>query len=156
MIEIYTDGACSGNPGPGGYGIVIIYSDGTKYKMSGYEADTTNNKMELLGPITALKMLVHHNKNSNDIILYSDSSYLINGITKWINGWKRNGWKTSNKTNVKNKELWQSLDTLMPKFKSIKWVWVKGHNDNEYNEFCDKLATTAIQTKSGISLTEIS
>ena len=138
-VTIYTDGACSGNPGPGGYGAILIYNE-VKKEISGGEKDTTNNKMELLAAIEALKLL----KMPCEVDLYSDSAYLINCFNnKWLDSWKKNGWKNSNKETVKNIELWQELDRLNTIHK-ITWIKVKGHADNEYNNRCDYLARSEI------------
>lgn len=137
-IEIYTDGACSGNPGPGGWGAVLLYK-GHKKEISGNKKDTTNNQMEMLGVINALKCL----KKKSDIIIYTDSKYVLEGITKWIFNWKKNNWKSSTKKEVKNCQLWIELDAQTSKH-NIKWVWVKGHSGNKYNEIADELARNAI------------
>lgn len=143
-VIIYTDGACSGNPGDGGWGAVLRYGDVEK-EISGFEKNTTNNKMELTAAIAALNLL----KLPCEVELYSDSAYLINGFTKgWIWGWKSNGWKTASKDDVKNVELWKELDRLNRMHK-ITWIKVKGHSDNEYNNRCDKLATGEIKKNRG-------
>jgi ribonuclease HI len=134
IVEIYTDGACSGNPGPGGWGVLLICGDATK-EIYGLDTDTTNNKMELLAAINALKSL----KNPCQIELYTDSVYVRDGITKWIISWKAKGWKKSTKGEIKNLELWQELDHLV-KDHQINWHWVKAHNGNVGNEIADKLA----------------
>ena len=137
-VDIYTDGACSGNPGPGGWGAILICR-GVEKEISGGEKLTTNNRMELSAAIFALKCL----KKPCDVTLYSDSAYLVNGFTAgWIVSWKRNGWKNSSKQTVSNIDLWQELDALSG-VHQIKWVKVKGHADNEYNNRCDKLAVAA-------------
>lgn len=142
-VEVYTDGACSGNPGKGGYGIVLRYkkSNGdyvTKEISEGFET-TTNNRMELLAPIVALETL---NKPC-DVVLTSDSKYLIDAIEKkWLDGWEKNNWRNASKQPVKNKDLWLRLINAMEKH-SIKFVWVKGHAGHEFNEICDKLAVDA-------------
>ncbi|MGF7431645.1 ribonuclease HI [Thermoanaerobacterium thermosaccharolyticum] len=142
-IDIYTDGACSGNPGPGGWGAVLIYN-GIKKEISGYEENTTNNRMELTAVIKALSLL----KRSCKINLYSDSSYLINAFNqKWIENWQKRGWLKSDKTPVENKDLWLKLLDLSS-CHDIKWIKVKGHSDNEYNNRCDKLATDEIRKHS--------
>ncbi|MEG6568233.1 ribonuclease HI [Thermoanaerobacterium thermosaccharolyticum] len=142
-IDIYTDGACSGNPGPGGWGAVLIYND-IKKEISGYEENTTNNRMELTAVIKALSLL----KRSCKINLYSDSSYLINAFNqKWIENWQKRGWLKSDKTPVENKDLWLKLLDLSS-CHDIKWIKVKGHSDNEYNNRCDKLATDEIRKHS--------
>lgn len=139
-IEIFTDGACLGNPGPGGWGVILRYNDVEK-ELSGNEANTTNNKMELTAVISALSAL----KEPCNITLYTDSRYVMDGIEKWIFNWKQNGWKTANKkAPVKNLELWQKLDELQTQH-DIRWVWVKGHAGHKENERCDELARTAAQ-----------
>lgn len=138
-VVIYTDGACSGNPGVGGWGAVLIYKENIKKIFDG-ETLTTNNKMELTAVIQALKSL----KRECEIEIYTDSNYVKDGITKWIFSWKKNGWKTSNKEEVKNKDLWQELDLLTTKHK-IEWFWVKGHNNDKYNELADELAREGIK-----------
>ncbi|MDE4541761.1 ribonuclease HI [Thermoanaerobacterium sp. R66] len=139
-VIIYTDGACSGNPGPGGWGAILIYKDTVK-EISGYEENTTNNRMELTAAIEALKML----KRPCKVNLYSDSSYLINAFNqKWIDNWLKKGWIKSDKTPVENKDLWLKLLDLSS-IHQIKWIKVKGHADNEYNNRCDKLATDEIK-----------
>ena len=138
-ISIWTDGACSGNPGPGGWGAFIKYPDSTQ-KLSGAEALTTNNRMEILAVINALKSINLKLK----ITIYTDSKYVKDGITSWIHNWKINNWKNSQKKDVKNKDLWQELDGLTQKL-DINWQWVKGHSGNIENDIADKLATSAIQ-----------
>ena len=133
-VEIYTDGACSGNPGPGGWGAILRYGDVEK-EMRGGAADTTNNRMELTAAIEALEAL----KRPCKITLYTDSSYLKDGITKWISRWKINGWKTSAKKPVKNAELWQRLEAALGEHE-ISWNWVKGHAGHPENERADELA----------------
>ena len=134
-VEIYTDGACSGNPGAGGWGAILRYGSVEK-ELSGGESDTTNNRMELTAVIEALKAL----KKPCNIVLYTDSRYVMDGVNEWMPNWKLNGWRTSNKkTPVKNVDLWQILESLIEKHK-IKWVWVKGHNGHSENERVDKLA----------------
>ena len=138
LIEIFCDGACRGNPGPGGWGTILRY--GAKEKeLNGYKAKTTNNEMELIAATEGLKAL---NKPS-DVTVTTDSKYVIQGITSWIHGWKKNNWKTSAKKPVKNKELWEALDTAAHGH-SINWVWVKGHNGHPENERADGLANLAI------------
>ena len=138
-ITIYTDGGCRGNPGIGGWGVWLKYGDKEK-KFYGNSKLTTNNQMELTAIIEALKSLKH---NSIAIDLYTDSKYAINGINSWIDGWKKNNWKTAAKKPVKNQELWQELDSLNQKFK-INWNWVKGHSGNIGNEIADSLANQAM------------
>ena len=141
-IIIYTDGACSGNPGKGGWGAVLL-ANGKELWLSGGEAKTTNNRMELCGAIFALKELEKLSiDSSRSITLYIDSQYVKNGITSWIESWKKNGWKTAAKEPVKNQDLWLMLDELNKKY-SVEWKWVKGHAGNKYNEICDELARNA-------------
>jgi ribonuclease HI len=137
---IYTDGACSGNPGPGGWGAVIIDEENNQIELSGSEKSTTNNRMELLAPIKALKKI----KEEAKITIFTDSTYLKNGITEWIKKWEINGWKSANKKTIKNKDLWQELSKLTQK-KDITWKWVKAHAGNPLNELADLLATKAIK-----------
>ena len=137
-ITIYTDGACSGNPGKGGWGAVLIQNKEEKY-LSGSNKFTTNNQMELIATIEALKSIV---KPSN-ITLYTDSQYVKNGITSWIFNWKKNGWRTANKKLVANKDLWIELDKYVD-FHSVDWFWVKGHSGDHYNEIADELAVKAM------------
>jgi ribonuclease HI len=138
MIEIYTDGACSGNPGKGGWG-ALLRCDGAEKELSGYEPMTTNNRMEMMGVIKALEAL----KKPSTATIYSDSQYVIKGMTEWLKGWKAKGWKTASKDPVKNVDLWQQLDVLAAKH-TLKWQWVKGHNDHPENERVDALARAAI------------
>lgn len=139
-VTIYTDGACSGNPGPGGWGAILMYKD-MKREISGGKADTTNNIMELSAVIEALKLL----KYPCRVQLYSDSAYVVNAfLQNWIINWQKNNWKTSDKKDVKNKELWQELLELT-KTHQVKFIKVKGHADNEYNNRCDELARNAIK-----------
>lgn len=138
-IHIYTDGACLGNPGNGGYGAILMYK-GHKKEISGGEKDTTNNRMEMRAAIEALRAL----KKSSEITIYTDSKYVMDGITTWIVSWKKNNWRTANRKPVKNADLWQDLDAEVARHK-IKWVWVKGHAGNHYNELVDELARKAAQ-----------
>jgi ribonuclease HI len=133
-VVIHTDGACSGNPGPGGWGAILRYGDHEK-ALKGGEANTTNNRMELMAAIMALETL----KRPSRIELHTDSQYLKDGITRWIHGWKRNGWKTAEKKPVKNAELWLRLDEALKRH-SIEWHWVKGHAGHDDNERADELA----------------
>ncbi|WP_085247917.1 ribonuclease HI [Gilliamella mensalis] len=139
-IKIYTDGSCLGNPGPGGYAAILQYRQAEKILSAGF-FNTTNNRMELLAAIVALEQL----KQPCQIELYSDSQYLRNGIINWIHGWKKNGWKTSNKQPVKNVDLWKKLDGLVQIHK-IDWIWVKGHAGHIENERCDILAKMQAQS----------
>lgn len=134
-VDIYTDGACSGNPGAGGYCAILIFN-GIEKIVSGGEADTTNNRMELVAVIEGLKAL----KEPCEVDLYSDSQYVINAINeKWLDGWVQSGWRAESKKSVKNVDLWQALIPLIKKHK-VNFIKVKGHSDNEYNNRCDKIA----------------
>lgn len=137
---IYTDGACSGNPGPGGWGALLIHGDAEK-ELCGGEDDTTNNRMELTAAIEALKAL----KRPCQVDLYTDSTYVRSGITEWINGWKAKGWRTAAKKPVKNADLWQELDAARERH-DIKWHWVKGHAGDPGNERADALANQGMAT----------
>ena len=137
MIKIYTDGSCLGNPGNGGWAAIIL-DDKKKIQIKGSKKDTTNNQMELLAPIKALKKIP---KGSN-VQIFTDSKYVKSGITEWIHNWKKNGWKTANKQSVKNKDLWTELDLLTNEFK-IKWIWVKGHSTDKLNNEVDLIAREA-------------
>ena len=139
MINIYTDGACSGNPGIGGWGVVILENN-KEILLNGGDLHTTNNKMELTAAIKALEYF----EIRKDLIIYTDSKYVKDGIESWIINWKKNGWKTTAKKPVKNKELWISLDELMKKH-NINWKWVKGHDGNIHNEKADYLARRYIE-----------
>ncbi|WLT09113.1 ribonuclease HI [Bartonella apihabitans] len=138
QVEIFTDGACSGNPGPGGWGVLLRWNGVTK-ELYGGEADTTNNRMELTAAIKALNVL----KESCKVDLYTDSVYVRNGISSWIDSWKANNWKTSAKKPVKNAELWQQLDEARSRHK-VSWHWVKGHAGHPENERCDELARKGV------------
>ena len=138
-IDIYTDGACSGNPGKGGWG-VYLKIDNEEIQLNGAKDNTTNNRMELTAVIEALKYL----KCKSNINLFTDSKYVMQGIKEWIHNWKKNDWKTSKKEPVKNKELWIELDKLVS-LHNIQWKWVKGHSGDYGNERADYLATTAIK-----------
>jgi ribonuclease HI len=139
MIKIYTDGSCLNNPGDGGWAAIIISNEKIS-KISGHEKNTTNNKMELIAPINALKKI---NKNQN-VEIYTDSKYVKLGITEWIHKWIKNNWQTSKKENVKNKELWVELYDLTKSFK-INWIWIKAHAGNPFNEEVDSLAKRAAE-----------
>lgn len=142
-VTIYTDGACSGNPGPGGWGSILMFGD-VKKEISGARKDTTNNIMEITAVVEALKCL----KEECEVEVYSDSAYVVNAFNQgWIENWIKNNWRTSSKEPVKNKELWQELIALTEKHK-VTFIKVKGHSDNEYNNRCDELATGAIKTLS--------
>ena len=134
LIEIWTDGACSGNPGPGGWGALLKSGEHAREIHCG-EPDTTNNLMELMAAIEALNAL----KKPSKVKLHTDSTYVKDGLTKWIHGWKRNGWKTASKKPVKNKDLWQMLEKACERH-DIQWIWVKGHDGDEGNERADELA----------------
>jgi ribonuclease HI len=138
-VKIYTDGACSGNPGPGGWGALLVYGE-TEKELSGGEKDTTNNRMEMMGVIMALESL----KEACKIDLYTDSKYVLQGATEWMKGWKAKGWKTASKDPVKNKDLWERLDAAMGRHE-LKWHWVKGHAGHVENERVDELARRAIR-----------
>jgi ribonuclease HI len=147
---IYTDGACQGNPGPGGWGTVVYFSDGSRHEMGGGDPGTTNNRMEMQAAVAALQYYRDSGQTS-PISLYTDSEYLKNGITKWIKGWKQKGWKTSTGKPVLNQDIWEALDQLnSPK---ITWLYVKGHAGNEGNERCDVIARAFSQSRR-ISLTQ--
>ena len=133
-VVVHTDGACSGNPGPGGWGVILDY-DGTRKELCGGEAETTNNRMELMAAIMALESL----KRPCTVEMHVDSAYVKDGIGKWIDRWKRNGWKTADKKPVKNAELWQRLDAALARH-NISWHWVKGHAGHDDNERADELA----------------
>tara|TARA_E500000178_G_C16836422_1_gene668503 strand:- start:456 stop:884 length:429 start_codon:yes stop_codon:yes gene_type:complete len=137
---IYTDGACSGNPGPGGWAAVIFNESKKQNNIFGAIKDTTNNRMELMAPIMALKKI----KSNSEVIIFTDSTYVKKGITEWIKKWEKNGWKNANKKLVKNKDLWIKLNDLCKKNKII-WKWIKGHSNNKYNNLADELATQAIE-----------
>lgn len=137
-VIIHTDGACSGNPGPGGWGAILSFGDHEKELMGG-EAHTTNNRMELTAAISALETL----KRSCAVDLYTDSEYVKNGITSWITGWKRNGWRTADKKPVKNVDLWKRLDAALTSH-TVHWHWVKGHAGHAMNERADELARTGL------------
>ena len=139
IINIWTDGACSGNPGPGGWGALIKYDNSTK-EISGSEKNTTNNRMEMMAVIEALKYVDTESKFN----LYTDSKYVKNGIESWIIKWKMNGWKTSSKKPVKNKNLWTELDKQINRH-TVNWSWVKGHSNNKFNEQADLLAQKFIK-----------
>jgi ribonuclease HI len=139
QLEIFTDGACKGNPGPGGWGAVIRYGKHEK-EISGGDPDTTNNRMELSATIQALKILIE----PCEVKLHTDSRYVIDGITKWINGWQRNGWKNASKQPVSNIDLWHDLIEATARHQ-VEWIWVKGHNGHPENERADRLASDAAE-----------
>ncbi len=142
-LEIWTDGACKQNPGVGGWGALLVWGE-HRLELYGGERLTTNNQMELTAVISALSAL----KRPCPIVLHTDSSYVKNGITQWVHGWKRNGWRTADKKPVKNVELWQRLDALASRFE-IEWRWVKGHNGDPGNEKADELANLGVEVALG-------
>ena len=144
-VEIFTDGACRGNPGPGGWAAILRYR-GVEKELTGYDPDTTNNRMEMMAAIGGLEAL----KRPCRVRLYSDSQYLRDGITKWINGWKRRGWRTADKQPVKNVDLWQRLDAASARH-VVTWEWVRGHAGHPENERADALARTRIAEAAGSS-----
>ncbi len=148
VVEAFTDGACSGNPGPGGWGVLLRMVGGHEKELCGGEAHTTNQQMEIKAAIEALKAL----KKTCRITIYSDSKYVIKGITEWIHGWKKNGWKNAAKKPVSNQELWQQLDALNASH-HVTWQWVKGHAGHEGNERADELARRGIPTKNETEIT---
>ena len=139
-VDIYTDGACSGNPGPGGWGVVMRWK-GKEKELAGSEDDTTNNRMELMAAIQGLERL---KRGVDRVRIHTDSTYVKDGITKWIHGWKKNGWKTAAKKPVKNQDMWQRLDEAL-KDHDIEWHWIKGHSGHPENERCDEMARLAIK-----------
>jgi len=138
VIEMFTDGACSGNPGPGGWGAILRWREHER-ELSGGEPETTNNRMELMAAIQGLESL----KRPSSVVIHTDSTYVMDGITKWIHGWKRNGWRTAAKKPVKNEDLWRRLDAALASHQ-IEWKWVKGHAGHPENERADALAREAI------------
>jgi ribonuclease HI len=142
-VVIHTDGACKGNPGPGGWGALLEYN-GRRKEIFGGEPQTTNNRMELVAVIRALEALTR----AADVEIYTDSQYVKNGIESWIHGWKRNGWKTSDRKAVKNADLWRELDLLAARHR-IRWHWVRGHDDNPGNERADELANRGVSLGAG-------
>ena len=143
-VVIYTDGACKGNPGPGGWGALLEYN-GHRKELFGGEPNTTNNRMELVAVIRALEALTRE----CDVVLYTDSQYVKHGIESWIHAWKRNGWKTSDKKPVKNADLWRELDQAAARHR-IEWHWVRGHDDNPGNERADQLANQGVFMESAV------
>lgn len=138
-VDVYTDGACSGNPGPGGWGAILTSGDNER-EISGGEADTTNNRMELMAAIMALETM----KRAVEVHLHTDSTYVRDGITKWIHGWKKNGWRTAAKKPVKNADLWQRLEEAASRH-TVEWHWVKGHAGHPQNERADELARGGLE-----------
>ena len=145
-VYIYTDGACSGNPGKGGWGAILKYRGHIK-ELSGYDPGTTNNRMELMGAIKGLQAL----KKPCDVVLITDSRYVQQGINEWVNGWIARGWKTASNQPVKNVELWKMLVAERDRHTSIDWQWVKGHAGHPENERADELATSAVKNEKGLS-----
>ena len=145
-INIYTDGSCSGNPGPGGWAAVILYQDHETI-ISGFEANTTNNRMEILAAIRALQQI----KNNSIINLFTDSNYLKNGITSWIHNWKKNNWINSQKKKVANQDLWSKLDELNSNL-IVNWNWVKAHENNFYNNLADEHAVSAMKFQKNLKI----
>ncbi len=150
QIEIFTDGACRGNPGPGGWGVLLRYQ-GKERTLHGGEAETTNNRMELMAAIIGLESL----KESCKVTLTTDSKYVMSGITDWINNWKKRGWKTASRKSVKNEDLWRRLDNVNQQHE-INWQWVKGHSGHRENELVDALANRGVdelllQNNKGVS-----
>lgn len=142
-VEIFTDGACSGNPGPGGWGALMLYK-GEEKEICGGEFDTTNNRMEMLAAINALKAL----KRSSSVRIHTDSKYLKDGITQWIKKWRTNGWRTASRKAVKNADLWQELESLLANH-DVEWAWVKGHAGHPENERADALANQGMALYKG-------
>jgi len=142
-VDIWTDGACSGNPGPGGWGAVLRYGE-TEKELAGAESATTNNRMELTAAIEALNAL----KKPMRVRLHTDSKYVMDGVTKWMHGWKKNGWKTADRKPVKNEDLWRKLEDAASRHQ-VEWKWVKGHADDVMNNRADELARGAIKTLRG-------
>lgn len=139
MIEVYTDGACSGNPGPGGWGAILRWN-GHEKELSGGALETTNNRMEMMAVIKALEAIT---KDKADVHIYTDSKYVMQGVNEWMDGWKAKGWKTASKKPVKNKDLWERIDSLV-NLHNVKFSWVKGHAGHPDNERADQLAVSAI------------
>jgi ribonuclease HI len=151
MIDVYTDGGSSGNPGPGGWAFLVLYPDGSRVERSGGERETTNNRMELEAVIHALEFLLDRSSvpvvptgAQTCINLHTDSQYVQLGISQWIHTWVRNGWKTSGRKAVKNQDLWKRLWDLVSQFQ-VRWIWIKGHAGNPYNERCDRLVQEEIR-----------
>jgi ribonuclease HI len=146
MISIHTDGACSGNPGPGGWAAIIVRPDGHVLELGGHESNTTNNRMEMMAVIQALK---HIESLSGPVTIQTDSTYVIDGITKWISSWKRRGWLTAAKEPVKNSDLWKVLDAAVSSRvgHQVQWRWVRGHSGHDANERCDEIAVAFSRRK---------
>lgn len=147
-ITVYTDGACKGNPGPGGWGVLLEYN-GRQKTMHGGEPQTTNNRMEMMAAISALETL----REACEITLFTDSKYVMQGLTEWLPGWKARGWKTASKQPVKNQDLWERLDAAVQRHK-IEWRWVKGHAGDPGNEMADQLANKGIEQMQAASAAE--
>lgn len=147
IIEIYIDGACSGNPGKSGYGIVLLFPTGDKIEVSEFIPSATNNQAELAAAIAALRLLPDE-LDGFKIKVFSDSNYIVKGITEWLKDWKENDWVTK-RGPLKNKPMWEELENIC-EGKDIEWSWVKGHSDNEYNSRCDELATAAVKDGKGV------
>ncbi len=147
QVLIFSDGACSGNPGPGGWGSIVSLPDGTVHELGGGNPATTNNRMEMVAAFRALDLLKLTERH--EIIIYTDSVYLINGITKWVNGWKYRGWKSSTGTDIANRDLWEELSRLVKDLEPsrISWKWVRGHDGNPGNERCDEIAVSFSKKK---------
>lgn len=139
IVEIYTDGACRGNPGPGGWGVLLRYS-GVEKTLNGAQLVATNNQMELMAAIEGLNAITR----PCEIVITTDSEYVKNGITVWIDGWRKRNWRAANGKQVKNIELWQQLDAAVKRHKNVKWMWVRGHSGHAENEYADQLANQAI------------
>jgi ribonuclease HI len=146
VVTIFTDGACSFNPGPGGWAALLILRNTARF-ISGYEPQTTNNRMELFGAIAALRTLTRR----SSAIVHTDSTYLRDGIERWVHGWKRNNWLTASRKPVANQDLWKDLVMLVAEHQ-VRWMWVKGHSENRFNNFVDSLARGAISRGSGVDL----
>ena len=145
LIQLFTDGACSGNPGPGGWGSVLLFEKTTR-RFSGFEPATTNNRMEIMAVIKGLEAL----KKPSAVLVTTDSQYVKNAFTAgWLDSWQKNGWKTSNREPVKNQDLWIIMSEIRRRH-NLSWEWVKGHSGHFYNEMCDQLARNAITAKSGV------
>ena len=140
-INLYTDGSCLGNPGPGGYGVVLVYGEYVAFDAGEYD-NTTNNEMEIMAVLKGLKKIKSKHIPTH---VYSDSDYVVNGITTWIETWRNKGWKTSRGDAVKHKDLWIELDKIVKEFTYIKFIWVKAHNGHQWNEWADELARTAAE-----------
>ena len=140
-VEIYTDGACSGNPGPGGWAAILVHGQVEK-ELTGHEEHTTNNRMELMGAIAGLEAL----KNPCEVDLHTDSTYVQKGMTEWVHAWKKRGWKTADRKPVKNDDLWKRLEEAASRH-TVRWHWVRGHDGHAYNERADKLAVQALKAR---------